>query len=380
MTQVSLRAAAFCATLSLTALAAPVFAHEDDPVPANDAATGFTVTTTDLPPLRADGHAPIGVMGEHRHKRGEVMLSYRFMHMDMRGNQIGSNNVSNDTIATTVPNRFFGAPGQPPTLRIVPTDMQMQMHMFGAMYAPNDRITLMAMLPYIDKQMDHLTYQGGAGTTVLGGFRTKSEGIGDVKVSALIGLTEIGNHKFHLNMGVSLPTGSTSETGTILAPNGTRPTVRLPYAMQLGSGTYDLLPGITYNGGQGLTKWGAQLSGVIRTGKNNGYRLGDQAAITTWASYQPEPWISLSGRVEARTTGDISGRDPLIAGPVQTADPDNYGGDTVTLYGGFNLMGQRGALRGHRLAFELGVPIYQKLNGPQMETDWIATLGWQLAF
>jgi hypothetical protein len=116
------------------------------------------------------------------------------------------------------------------------------------------------------------------------------------------------------------------------------------------------------------------------TGKNNGYRLGNQLAVSTWASYQPEPWISLSGRVEARTTGDITGRDPLIAGPVQTADPDNYGGDTVTLYGGFNLMGQRGALRGHRLAFELGVPVYQKLNGPQMETDWIATLGWQLAF
>ena len=65
---------------------------------------------------------------------------------------------------------------------------------------------------------------------------------------------------------------------------------------------------------------------------------------------------------------------------MQTADPDNYGGDTVTLYGGVNLMGQRGTLRGHRLAFELGVPVYQKLNGPQMETDWTATLGWQLAF
>ncbi len=163
------------------------------------------------------------------------------------------------------------------------------MHMFGAMYAPNDRITLMAMLPYITKQMDHLTYQGGVGTTVLGGFRTKSEGIGDVKVSALIGLMTSGNHKLHLNMGVSLPTRSTSESGTILAPNGARPTVRLPYAMQLGSGTFDLLPGITYNGGQGLTKWGTQLSGVIRTGKTDGCRLGDQAAITTWASYQPQP-------------------------------------------------------------------------------------------
>lgn len=94
-----------------------------------------------------------------------------------------------------------------------------------------------------------------------------------MKVSALIGLMESGNNKVHLNIGVSLPTGSTSETGTILAPNGTRPTVRLPYAMQLGSGTYDLLPGITYNGGQGLAKWGAQLAGVIRPARTTAIAL-----------------------------------------------------------------------------------------------------------
>ena len=35
--------------------------------------------------VRADGHAPIGVMGDHLHKRGEWMLSYRFMRMNMEG-------------------------------------------------------------------------------------------------------------------------------------------------------------------------------------------------------------------------------------------------------------------------------------------------------
>lgn len=126
MTQVFLRAGAFCATLTLCLSTLPATAHEDAPPAPGD---GLRVSATDLPPLRADGHAPIGVMGEHRHKTGEVMLSYRFMHMDMQGNLIGDDNVSPATIATTVPNRFFGAPGQPPTLRIVPTDMRMQMHM-----------------------------------------------------------------------------------------------------------------------------------------------------------------------------------------------------------------------------------------------------------
>ncbi len=319
-------------------------------------------------------------MGEHRHKTGEVMLSYRFMHMNMQGNQIGTSDVSPDTIVTTIPNRFFGTPGQPPTLRVVPTDMTMDMHMFGAMYAPNDRVTLMAMLPYIQKSMDHITYMGGAGTTVLGGFTTKSEGFGDLKVSALVGIMQQGNNKVHLNLGVSLPTGSTTEKDNVLTPMGGTPKLRLPYAMQLGSGTYDLLPGITYNGRQGKTKWGAQLSGVIRLGKNHGYSLGDEVKLTAWTSYQPEPWVSLSGRIEAKSVGKIDGIDPNIVAPVQTADPSNYGGEVVTIYGGLNFVAQSGAMRGHRFAIEAGLPVYQDLNGPQMDTDWTLTAGWQLAF
>ena len=367
MTQPSLCGAAACATL-LCLSTAPATAHDDALSPG--AAAG-------PPPLRADGHAPIGVMGDHMHKTGEVMLSYRYMFMDMRGSRIGTNSVSPETIVTTVPN---GGGGPPPTLRVVPTDMQMQMHMFGAMYAPSDRVTLMAMLPYIDKTMDHVTFQGGMGTTRLGTFETNSSGWGDVKLSALIALPSKGKHKLHLNLGVSLPTGSTSERGTVLTPMNTRPTVRLPYAMQIGSGTYDLLPGITYTAREGNVGWGAQLAGVIRTDKNNGYRLGNAARLTAWASYQPAPPVSFSGRIEAGTVGDIDGRDPRISAPVQTADPNNYGGDSIWFHAGVNLVGQRGAVRGHRLAAEVGVPLYRDLNGPQLETDWTVTLGWQYAF
>ncbi|MEL7253338.1 MAG: transporter [Pseudomonadota bacterium] len=327
-------------------------------------------------PLRADGHAPISVMGDHRHATGEIMLSYRFMRMDMGGNQVGSSNVSPEFIATNVANRF----GAPPTLRVVPTQMTMDMHMFGAMYAPNDRVTLMAMLPYITKEMDHITFQGMAGTNRLGGFRTKSEGFGDVKVSALIGLWEGGSNSLHANIGVSLPTGSTSERDNILTPMNTRPNVRLPYSMQIGSGTYDLLPGITYLGRSGNIGYGAQVTGVIRMGSNNGYSLGNEVKANVWGSVQPAPWVSLSGRLEWHNVGKISGIDPQIAGPVQTADPNNYGGDFVTAYLGVNTVVQNGALRGHRFALEAGMPVYQNLNGPQMERDWTLTLGWQKAF
>ena len=52
--------------------------------------------------IRADDHAPIGVMGDHMHKKGEWMLSYRYMRMNMEGNQIGENEVTPEDIVTTV--------------------------------------------------------------------------------------------------------------------------------------------------------------------------------------------------------------------------------------------------------------------------------------
>ena len=104
---------------------------------------------------RADSHAPIGVMADHMHGKGEWMFSYRFMTMNMQGNLKNSSAIDPDTIVTTEPNRFFGMPGMPPTLRIVPLDMTMDMHMLGLMYAPSDKLTLMFMTHYVNNSMQH---------------------------------------------------------------------------------------------------------------------------------------------------------------------------------------------------------------------------------
>ena len=43
----------------------------------------------------------------------------------------------------------------------------------------------------------------------------------------------------------------------------------LPYSMQPGSGTFDLLPGISYRGRAGAFSWGGQIGGVLRLGRND---------------------------------------------------------------------------------------------------------------
>ncbi|MEM1401947.1 MAG: transporter [Pseudomonadota bacterium] len=329
---------------------------------------------------RPDAHAPIGVMGDHVHKAGEYMFSYRYMTMEMEGNLLGSNSISPDTIVTTIPNRFFGAPGQPPTLRIVPTEMTMDMHMFGAMYAPTDKVTLMVMANYLQNDMDHLTYQGGMGTDVLGTFSTSTGGWGDTSVSALVSLIDRPATKVHTTLGVSLPTGSVEERDDILTPMNMRPTVRVPYPMQLGSGSYDPILGLTYSGYGGSMAWGAQWRSTLRVMDNDeDYRLGDSHSLTGWVSYMFSPSVSASVRLSYQDQDTIDGIDPRIRGPVQTADPDRLGGETTTAAVGVNFLA-RGALEGWRLGLEYSVPVEQDLNGPQLETDSTLTFGLQKAW
>ncbi len=326
---------------------------------------------------RADGHAPIGVMGDHLHKKGEFMMSYRFMTMGMKGNQQGTDNISTDTIATTIPNRFFGTPGQPQTVRVVPTEMTMDMHMLGVMYAPTDQITLMGMVNYVEKDMEHVTFQGGVGSTELGRFRTKVRGLSDTRLAALIKLGDSHRHRWHATLGVSLPTGSNDETDDVLTPMNTRPTLRLPYPMQLGSGTYDVIAGVTYAGNAERWGWGGQWQSDIRLSENDeDYTLGDIQRLGGWVSYLVAPTLSISGRVAYFRRGNIDGMDVRIAAPVQTADPDRQKIRRVDVGVGANwvLPGAR-----HRLALEVVAPVRQELDGPQLETDWHVTLGWQIA-
>ena len=242
---------------------------------------------------RADSHAPIGVMADHAKKKGMVMVSFRVVHMEMEGNRIGTDSVTPDTIVTTIPNRFAGQPMQPPTLRIVPTEMRTDMYMLGMMYAPSDAVTLMVMGNYLEREMEHVTYQGGMGTDRLGTFTTNPKALGDTMLAALfplLGLPDAQDEspdEITLRAGISVPTGSIDETVAALTPMGTRPTLRAPYMMQTGTGTWDLEPALTYKGRRGRMGFGAQARAEIRLGNNEaGYAFGDVYEGTAWVSYR----------------------------------------------------------------------------------------------
>lgn len=311
---------------------------------------------------RADSHAPIGVMADHIHKEGEWMFSYRYMHMAMEGNRNGSQRLSTQET-------LFNSPG----FRVAPLKMDMQMHMLGAMYAPNDSVTFMVMVPYLENEMDHQTRMGGR-------FTTKSEGVGDIRLAALLPLYDYQGGKMHSTLAISVPTGSIDERGQTPMGNS-----QLPYAMQLGSGTYDFRPGLTWTKLNDGWSWGAQTTATIRLGgeNDNDYRLGNALDVQTWAAWNPSRAISVSGRLQHQAWQNIEGRDPaynmgLAQTPtlVPTIDPDRRAGRRTDLHVGVNWLSDGG----HRVAIEYGMPVQQNLDGPQLEVDSIATVGYQYAF
>jgi hypothetical protein len=318
---------------------------------AHDAGTHWTSS-------RPDGHAPIGVMGDHAHHTGEWMLGYRYMTMDMNGNRDGTSKQREQDVFDE-------------GFMVAPKKMSMDMHMFSAMYAPSDDLTLMGMLPYSEISMDLVTRMGST-------FTTESAGFGDLRLAGLYILHRWNQQQLHVNAGISLPTGSVDERDN--TPAG--PNQKLPYPMQPGSGTFDLLPGITYLGQTEGWSWGSQLSGTFRLGRNSeGYALGNRGDATLWGARTWSRWISTSLRLDGQAWGNIDGKDDdLNPAMVPTADPERRAGERVDLLLGMNLYAREGPVKGHRLAVEFGVPLYQRLDGPQLEMDWLLTAGWQYAW
>ena len=316
-------------------------------------------------------HAPIGVMGDHTMKKGEFMFSYRYMLMGMDGMLDGNNEISNADVMS----RGY---------MVTPTEMTMQMHMIGAMYAPSDRVTLTAMASYRANDMDLIII--GNGTE----FSTSASGIGDTKLGALVNLIEKGNHKIHANVGLSIPTGSINNRDDVPVLDD----ALLAYPMQTGTGTWDTSMGLTYTGYKGLLGWGAQTLYTQPLGKNNkDYTVGAKAEATIWGTYQATDFVSFSARLKYMQTGAINGSASELSEPTFRNDgvtpivfanfapifnTVNSGRKQLDVNVGSSFMLDF-ITEGLRFGAEVGLPVYQDVNGVQMDNQFMGTIGLQYA-
>ena len=105
------------------------------------------------------------------------------------------------------------------------------------------------------------------------GMRTRNNRVSTMSTSG-IGDTQVGimyaaTGKLTASLAVSLPTGSIDEETSMVMMTGIKQTMRAPYGMQLGTGTLDLLPSVTYKKQLSKSLWTTQASYRLHTGEND---------------------------------------------------------------------------------------------------------------
>ncbi len=305
-------------------------------------------------PARPDGHAPISIMGDHYHKKGGFMFSYRYMPMWMDGNLQSTNDISNEEIYQ----KFM----------VAPQKMNMDMHMLGLMYGLSNRITLIVMGNYISKSMD---LRNGTGVN----FTTKSGGFGDISLVSLVKLMNSNKQSLHANIKISIPTGNINQRDATPMIND----AKLAYPMQLGSGTWDPTLGLTYLGQSQKFSWGAQTMYKFRLGENSeNYSFGDRFDIVGWGAIKISNNFSFSTSLSYFDTQKIDGADPdLNPMMMPLFNTANSGRNQLDVGLGTNFLVPKGNLKNLRLAAEVKIPVHQKVNGIQMKNTLMATFGIQ---
>jgi nitrous oxide reductase accessory protein NosL len=300
----------------------------------------------------------------HTHPAGMWMANYKYMHMAQVGLRNGTRDVPASD-ATPVGNQPFG-------YMMAPTSMTMDMHMAMVMYGLTDRLTLMGMGGYLVNEMKMVMNMGmGMGNRPEPSMSTR--GIGDTE---LRGIYKISNY-LNVSLGLGIPTGDIDQEFVTM---GTK--YRAPYDMQLGSGTVDLKPALTFTALSDDAKWnlGGQASYIYHVDHNgNGYSLGDSAKVIGWLQRALGPvttWL----RLAYNYSGSINGRDPeidklLVGASTPDADPANYGGHRLDGFAGVSWTAGPVSI-----GVEAGIPFYQDLNGLQLKNDWYLTSGIQGMF
>lgn len=317
--------------------------------------------------------APAGIMfGHMMDKAGDIMVGYRYQYVNQTGD------IRHGSHAASAPDvlNYACVTG---TCSARPTEMAMHMHMLDLMYAPTDWLNLMLMPQLMDMNMD-LQSLPGATEDNLHGNGHQSDGLGDTLMVALLKVFTSPNHHVHAGLGFSAPTGSVEVT----LDGFDQPDSPLQdYGMQLGSGTWDFRPSLTYTGHTGDWSWGAQISGIKRLESRNesGYALGDLIQTTAWGSYSFTNWLSTSVRGIYTEQGKIRGAFNRPSAENATVDnPANYGGTFWDIGFGLNLSVPNGAFAGHSFSVEWQQPIADKFNGYQLEREGTLAATWNYAF
>lgn len=346
----------------------------------------------------ADHGAPLpaGVMFGHMLPAADdVMVGYRFMYSREDGELLhGGQTVSDAQVLA------HGCADHNVNCVTAPTYMNMQMQMLDIMYAPTDWLNLMLMPQFVNMDMDGRRLTGAIlppNTMDHLHAPHATGGVGDTGVYALFKLWNAGEHKLHLTLGGTAPSGDSAiEMNRMHGMDAGY----IHYGMQLGSGTWDFKPSLTYSGKLDDWSWGAQVGGTKRLDSRNasGYALGDNLQASAWGGYNLTDWLAGTLRGIYTSQNAIQGHYKPLAGndthhdPTHHFIPDvnskygtvdqpgNYGGRYWDIGLGLNAAIPDGQFAGHHFSVEWLQPLMEDVNGYQLQRSGTLNATWSYMF
>ncbi len=246
----------------------------------------------------------------------------------------------------------------------VPNDEEIQQHTINRNttltldYGLDENWGVTLMLPWLDRR--HTTI--AAGDTGISSSRSSS--IGDVRVLArYMGLSE--EKDWGLQFGLKLPTG---DSHGVDFDGGPQQGQMVDRGLQPGTGSTDLLVGAFKFGAVGETAdWFGQALLQIPVASDRSFKPGVGANLTAGVRYRGlgavVPQMQFNSRIEKRETGS-------------EADTPNSGATLVYFSPGATLN-----VSGKTSVYLFGqVPVYQRVNGMQLEPKWSLSAGVHAAF
>ena len=309
----------------------------------------------------AGSQAPAGVMFAHSLPRaGDFMVGYRTMYMRRAGDFKQGSKEPSDAVVVA------NACGEV-DCSAAAESMSHQMHMLDLMFAPTSWLSLMLMPTYLDNDMRLRELEGGLQDVHSNHDRHATGGFGDTRFGALFGLVRRDQHQLQLGLVTSAPTG---DTGVRFRRDHGVERGFLHYDMQLGSGSWDFLPSLSYLGSSGRFRFGAQAAGIVRMEREGptGYVLGDEIQVSAWGGIEMTDWLAATLRGLYARQGRIHGHFDRPSSLRTPGDrPTNAGGRLFDLGIGLEFSVPRGSFEGVQLSVEWLQPLAEDWNGYQLE-------------
>ena len=305
--------------------------------------------------LRPDSRGYLGSSAGPVLNMGHVRLSVEHSRTELDGLRTGTSNTSASTLLGSGYSR-------------VPTAGSVDRTELRAEYGLGNATTLRLTIPI---EARTLRFENGAGNIT----HESAQGLADVLLGTGVELSHKDGERAEIELMVSVP------TGTIRAREGSSggpADPLLPYTLQLGGGTYAINPGFTWTHWSRRWSFGTSAHASIPLGRNDqGWSRGDELRVNSWVSRRIDPFRSVVIGAEYRQENSVQGRDSNMDEAFDPSfDPAFTGNKALYLDFGLHMIAESD----NRLAFEIGFPVWQETEGPQVEEDYHFSVAWWISF